>query len=501
MQLSHANRWASCADRQELESLCNANDCRPGGANQHALCISTYCDQYAAPDGRSPSIAPSWIDLSGAVTSMSSTSQGAEASRVVASANPSSRWGDNTCSHTNGDGENTPWWKVELGGNYGVSKVLVLNRGDCCGERLNGFTVKVGDTECATNVQITQGQALEVPCVGTGSSVTISLPRHGILTLCEVKVFGYGTTAAPDGEMRSFCTAAPGSQERNWADSECLATCQGTCPKAHEQAMAVNVGFPRACGPNGRVDGQWNRGDYLLGEETYQDEDGNTREGKAVTFFIEVIPEPCATSNGCGSTSRTSLYSMKALSSSQVRAFRSEHDLHWTTFDAGKYSFQDAVDKCGSHGMNLCSYEEYCSTGTAINPRIGGGNELGDLMNQADLWAPFAGMEHDGDNTWLHLTSAKWPVCSRHELIQGKAYGKPTWGLPKTATSTNPENKLPYVSESFCCSSDCVKCKCDRNVGGWWGNYLDCYADSDSGYHRYGPFTCSEYRKIQTTHR
>ena len=142
------------------------------------------------------SIAPSWIDLSGAVTSTSSTAHGGEASRVVASANPSSRWGDNTCSHTNGDGENTPWWKVELGGNYGVSKVLVLNRGDCCGERLNGFTVKVGDTECATNVQITQGQALEVPCIGTGSSVTISLPRHDILTLCEVKVFGYGTTAA-----------------------------------------------------------------------------------------------------------------------------------------------------------------------------------------------------------------------------------------------------------------------------------------------------------------
>jgi hypothetical protein len=349
--------------------------------------------------------------------------------------------------------------------------------------------------------------------------------------------------------------------------------------------MAVNVGFPRACGPNGQVDGQWNRGDYLLGEETYQDEDGNTREGKAVTFFIEVIPEPCATSNGCGSTSRTSLYSMKALSSSQVRAFRSEHDLHWKTFDAGKYSFQDAVDKCGSHGMNLCSYEEYCSTGTAINPRIGGGNELGDLMNQADLWAPFAGMEHDGDNTWLHLTSAKWPVCSRHELIQGKAFGKPTWGLNKvtstievtegsypsevawvvtcsdgfhlfggkmaftgemsvaagasctlslsdsfgdgwngalfkvnfdhahafhldggrfgteTFTAGYPENKSPYVSESFCCASDCVNCKCDRNVGGYWGNYLDCYAVSDSGTHDYGPFTCSEYRKIQTTHR
>lgn len=155
---------------------------------------STY---FKAPCDSIPSAVPSaasWIDLSGAVTSVSSAAHGGEASRVVASANPSSRWGDNTCSHTND--ENTPWWKVELGGNYGVSKVLVLNRGDCCGERLNGFTVKVGDTECATNVQITQGQALEVPCIGTGSSVTISLPRHGILTLCEVKVFGYGTTAA-----------------------------------------------------------------------------------------------------------------------------------------------------------------------------------------------------------------------------------------------------------------------------------------------------------------
>ena len=71
-----------------------------------------------------------------------------------------------------------------------MSKVKVLNRGDCCGERLNGFSVRVDDIPCATNVQISQGESKVVECAGTGSSVTIYLPTGRFyLSLCEVKVF------------------------------------------------------------------------------------------------------------------------------------------------------------------------------------------------------------------------------------------------------------------------------------------------------------------------
>lgn len=50
---------------------------------------------------------------------------------------------DNTASgftHT-ADGDVNPWWEVDLGGDYSVSSVDVLNRVGCCPERLNGATV------------------------------------------------------------------------------------------------------------------------------------------------------------------------------------------------------------------------------------------------------------------------------------------------------------------------------------------------------------------------
>ena len=46
------------------------------------------------------------------------------------------------CAHTNSD--LNAWWRVDLGDSHPVSKVYVLNRGDCCGERLNGFEIRVG---------------------------------------------------------------------------------------------------------------------------------------------------------------------------------------------------------------------------------------------------------------------------------------------------------------------------------------------------------------------
>ena len=61
-----------------------------------------------------------------------------------------------------------------LPGSYAVSKVRVLNRGDCCGNRLNGFSVSVDGVPCASDVQIGWGEAKEVACVAEGSSITIT---------------------------------------------------------------------------------------------------------------------------------------------------------------------------------------------------------------------------------------------------------------------------------------------------------------------------------------
>ena len=81
-----------------------------------------------------------------------------------------------------------------IAGIYLVREVIVTNRGDCCGERLNDFTVLVGTDVCASNVQIQEGETKTVRCWGAGargSSVKITLPgSSATLSLCEVRVKG-----------------------------------------------------------------------------------------------------------------------------------------------------------------------------------------------------------------------------------------------------------------------------------------------------------------------
>ena len=46
------------------------------------------------------------------------------------------------CTHT--FYHNHPWWRVDLGRVEPVIEVYIVNRGDCCGERLNAFEIRVG---------------------------------------------------------------------------------------------------------------------------------------------------------------------------------------------------------------------------------------------------------------------------------------------------------------------------------------------------------------------
>ena len=48
----------------------------------------------------------------------------------------------NKCTHTRAD--NNPWWRVDLERVEPVAEVNIVNRGDCCGDRLNGAEIRVG---------------------------------------------------------------------------------------------------------------------------------------------------------------------------------------------------------------------------------------------------------------------------------------------------------------------------------------------------------------------
>ncbi|KAL6476266.1 hypothetical protein MHYP_G00147650 [Metynnis hypsauchen] len=97
--------------------------------------------------------------------------------------------------------ESTPWWRVNLHRKYTVSTVALTNRGDCCPEGLDGAEIRIGNSIenegkdnplCATVSSILAGQTDYFNCGALleGSYVTVSLPREGTLSLCEVEVFG-----------------------------------------------------------------------------------------------------------------------------------------------------------------------------------------------------------------------------------------------------------------------------------------------------------------------
>ena len=67
------------------------------------------------------------------------------------------------CTHT--QQQTDPWWYVDLGCERTVAKVTVTNRGDCCGERLNGFKIAVGN-------DVAFGGTRNAPC-GSGYSVSV----------------------------------------------------------------------------------------------------------------------------------------------------------------------------------------------------------------------------------------------------------------------------------------------------------------------------------------
>nr|XP_060628778.1 fucolectin-like [Anolis sagrei ordinatus] len=104
-----------------------------------------------------------------------------------------------SCTHTKYDYE--PWWYVDLGSHHSISTVVVKNRGNCCGERLRGAQIRVGDFPaehskhnplCGTIQDTRMGSINTVHCHGLkGRFVSVNIPgRNEFLTLCEVEVYG-----------------------------------------------------------------------------------------------------------------------------------------------------------------------------------------------------------------------------------------------------------------------------------------------------------------------
>jgi len=100
-----------------------------------------------------------------------------------------------SCSHT--DTQEDPWFRVDLQRRMDVDTVTVWNRGDCCGDRLSNFEVRVGNhpdwkdnSRCGRRYSCPNAQSLPVQCEGRpGEYVHIVVPgKNRVLALCELTV-------------------------------------------------------------------------------------------------------------------------------------------------------------------------------------------------------------------------------------------------------------------------------------------------------------------------
>jgi uncharacterized repeat protein (TIGR01451 family) len=118
--------------------------------------------------------------------------------------NTDGNFADGSVTATNLDPN--PWWQVDLGASAAVSSIVVWNRTDCCGSRLNDYWVFVSDTPFgATDTPATlQGRAgtfsshqtaapnpsTTIAAGAQGRYVRVQLTGANYLSLAEVQVFG-----------------------------------------------------------------------------------------------------------------------------------------------------------------------------------------------------------------------------------------------------------------------------------------------------------------------
>uniref|UniRef100_A0AAZ1WX81 Fucolectin tachylectin-4 pentraxin-1 domain-containing protein n=1 Tax=Oreochromis aureus TaxID=47969 RepID=A0AAZ1WX81_OREAU len=96
--------------------------------------------------------------------------------------------------------ETNPWWRVDLLAVYKVNAVTIINRQDCCSERILGVEIRIGDSLDQSGNQNPRCGIIE-SLDGTptytfhcnemeGRYINVFMPAPlRVLTLCEVEVF------------------------------------------------------------------------------------------------------------------------------------------------------------------------------------------------------------------------------------------------------------------------------------------------------------------------
>lgn len=112
--------------------------------------------------------------------------------------NSATSWESNSCTHTY-DVANC-WWRVDFQEEIPVARIVITNRGDCCGYRLSDFEIKIGNDlvdegkvnpKCGDRHAIGQGLTKTITCLPplTGQYLVVQSFYNGALTICELEVY------------------------------------------------------------------------------------------------------------------------------------------------------------------------------------------------------------------------------------------------------------------------------------------------------------------------
>ncbi|CAM4630637.1 unnamed protein product [Leuciscus chuanchicus] len=142
----------------------------------------------------------SWLhmlrNLALRATAFQSSTLGGAVARKAVDGNRNSIWDGGSCSRT--DRDRNPWWRVDLGKAYKVTRVIITNRGDCYAERINGAQIRIGNSlenngnnnelaEAVVSIPLGETKTFNFKPIN-GRYVNIVIPgRNEFLTLCEVE--------------------------------------------------------------------------------------------------------------------------------------------------------------------------------------------------------------------------------------------------------------------------------------------------------------------------
>ncbi|KAM8966348.1 fucolectin-like [Pelodytes ibericus] len=109
-----------------------------------------------------------------------------------------------SCTHT--QREKNPWWMLDIGESQSIGEITLVNRRDCCSQRLEGAEIRVGDSPnhdnpiCGIVSDVSKDKNVFC-CHGmSGRYVSVTIPRTEYLSLCEVEVYPYHKPASASSE-------------------------------------------------------------------------------------------------------------------------------------------------------------------------------------------------------------------------------------------------------------------------------------------------------------